>query len=200
LAEYRHDVASSFIASLDSLDRAQVAQEYAKLERRLSSVLVSEGIAPEGALFHAEMDLQYVDEDESLTLEYPSVADDGAIAGLQARFKREHSAAYGFTRDSAVEVVRLRMRATATTGAADMTKLLREGYARKGPKVGVTRSAYFGRDRGSVDAEVCTRADLHSGRSYGPLLLDEPDSTVMVPPGWAARIDEWANVVLEKLR
>lgn len=59
-----------------------------------------------------------------------------------------------------------------------------------------TRRAYFGADYGSIDTPVVTRADI-DGSARGPLLIDEYDSTTVIPPGWSVRRDGEGNLVLE---
>jgi N-methylhydantoinase A len=42
------------------------------------------------------------------------------------------------------------------------------------------------------------RGALTGQPSAGPLIVDEYDATVVVPPGWLVRRDEAANLVLER--
>ena len=58
------------------------------------------------------------------------------------------------------------------------------------------RQAYFGSDYGLIDTPVVARSDL-SGTARGPLLIDEYDSTIVVPPFMSVRRDEHGNVVME---
>jgi len=59
-----------------------------------------------------------------------------------------------------------------------------------------SRRAYFGADHGSIDTPIVTRADIDAV-ARGPLLIDEYDSTTVVPPGWSVRRDGEGNLVLE---
>lgn len=59
-----------------------------------------------------------------------------------------------------------------------------------------TRSAYFGREHGSLPTPVVNRGDLDATPRSGPLIVEEYDATTIVPPGWAARLDEFANIRL----
>jgi len=44
---------------------------------------------------------------------------------------------------------------------------------------------------------VFRRADI-TGVQNGPLIVEEPDTTVVVPPGWAVSRDEYGSLVLTK--
>ena len=48
-----------------------------------------------------------------------------------------------------------------------------------------------------VDVSVFDGADLALGRTVGgPALIEYPDTTVLVPEGWDAIVDESANLVV----
>jgi N-methylhydantoinase A len=44
---------------------------------------------------------------------------------------------------------------------------------------------------------VLSRSDLGPVPSQGPIIVEEYDATVVVPPGCAASLDEWNNIVIE---
>ena len=60
------------------------------------------------------------------------------------------------------------------------------------------RRVYFGRSHGWTDASVIDRSDLEGTGREGPLIIEEYDSTSVVPPGWWASVDQWKNIHLEK--
>ena len=62
---------------------------------------------------------------------------------------------------------------------------------------GRARQVYFGRSRGLLETPIRRRQDI-SGTQNGPLIVEEPDTTVVVPPGWSVSLDEYANLVLSK--
>jgi N-methylhydantoinase A len=55
---------------------------------------------------------------------------------------------------------------------------------------------FFDRATGLVDTLLRSRADLRTPRA-GPLAIEEPDTTIIVPPGCQARLDAWGNVEIE---
>jgi N-methylhydantoinase A len=58
-----------------------------------------------------------------------------------------------------------------------------------------SRQAYFGDEHGWLETPVVNRADLDSARS-GPLIVEEYDSTCVVPPGARAERDAAGNIVI----
>jgi len=63
------------------------------------------------------------------------------------------------------------------------------------------RRAYFGQGQGQgqgagwLETRVVNRSALNAPRE-GPCIVEEYDSTCLIPPGWTARLDEYGNVVL----
>jgi N-methylhydantoinase A len=58
------------------------------------------------------------------------------------------------------------------------------------------RPAYFGPQAGEMAARVMTRAGLLDGPLVGPAIIEEFDTTIVIPPNWKAELDRFANVVL----
>ena len=67
---------------------------------------------------------------------------------------------------------------------------------RTGGGPGETREVYFGPERGWIDTPLIVRGDLDATARPGPSIVEEYDSTVVVPPGWNMHRDECGNIVL----
>ena len=59
------------------------------------------------------------------------------------------------------------------------------------------REAFFGPRHGLLQTTVSRRADITDTQA-GPLIVEEPDTTVVVPPGWAVNRDVYGSLVLTK--
>ena len=59
---------------------------------------------------------------------------------------------------------------------------------------GLVESAYFGSTLGWIETPVIGRGDLSASVAHGPLLIDEYDSTAVIPPRCTARLDSLANI------
>ncbi len=115
---------------------------------------------------------------------------------LVADFVAEHVRTYGHgSTDDPVDVVSIRALARIERSAAQMYDPL--AAIRKLPAYEGTRLAYFGPDVGLVETEFCNRGGLLAGERRGPLLIDEADSTCVVPPGCLARLDHYGNIEVE---
>ena len=58
------------------------------------------------------------------------------------------------------------------------------------------RRAYFGPAHGWCDTDIINRADLGEPRA-GPCIIEEYDSTCVVPPGSTANLDPFGNIVID---
>ncbi len=51
-----------------------------------------------------------------------------------------------------------------------------------------------------LEAKIWRRQDLAPDWSaQGPAIIEQPDSTTIVPDGWNVRCDQYLNLVLERL-
>ncbi len=60
------------------------------------------------------------------------------------------------------------------------------------------RRVYFGPSNGWMDTPVVDRSALDGSAGNGPLIIEEYDSTTVVPPGWRVSVDGWSNIILER--
>jgi len=58
------------------------------------------------------------------------------------------------------------------------------------------RQAYFGPARGWCDTAIINRSDLREPRA-GPCIIEEYDSTCVLPPGSTANLDPFGNIVID---
>ncbi|KOS57623.1 hypothetical protein Z051_03680 [Rhodococcus rhodochrous KG-21] len=201
LGEYRHDAAISFAAPVDTLEPTSLEESFVKLQQRLSETLKTEGIDPEDATFHRHIDLKYRDSEEHLSIPCPPL-DSRLSTTLTEDFANAYTAQFHYVPDAPLDVVGLRMTATAAAVDRQGSDILSNQYestsAPEHRRTGARSRAYFGPEHGFLDVAMMTRNDLGTDPVNGPLLLNEPDTTVVVLPAWSARVDEHGNIVLER--
>ncbi len=57
--------------------------------------------------------------------------------------------------------------------------------------------AYFGGEHGAISTPVVNRADLAGSSRPGPVIVDEYDSTTLIPPDSAVHLDDMNNIVID---
>jgi N-methylhydantoinase A len=197
LADYRHDYIRSVAFALDKIDPQTIVQQYEELETTAREELLQEGVS-EGAIhFERQVDLKYGYQVSELTLPFPSVVESADLRTALARlFTEAHKQAFGYDRDDAIELVNLRLRALASAGRMRFSDLVSHGMD-GGHRSGGKREAYFGPAHG-IQSTPVLRRDAVTGEQPGPLIVEEPDTTVVVPPGWAVQRDEQGNLLLRR--
>ena len=199
VAEFKNDYARTFLQQPPDYDVEGMASVYAELEREGRDWLAAEGVPTESRSLARSADLRYAHQGSELTVPYdrPQVDREGLDAMLR-EFHRRHRRLYGFALEQPVEIVTLRATASGEVGRVRMPPIPANG---SGPDEAVIRRrrVYFEESGGFVDCPVYRRAGLNAGASLnGPAILEGMDSTVVINPGWQARIDDYGNCIMSR--
>src|SRR6476469_2325429 len=190
LVDVRHDLSSMFLAHVDSVDVDSLEAEFEKLEAAGRERLEAEGVPGEQMSIQRLVDMRYLGQWRSLTVPVSAPVDvDDAVA----RFHAEHERAYNYRRDgSPVEIYRLSLRAVGVTPKPQLRRHELNGAA---ATAAASRPVHFDSSGAAVETPLYVRSDLPAGaRIEGPAIIDQLDSTTVVPPGWRAEVDEWLNI------
>jgi N-methylhydantoinase A len=176
---------------LAGLAPADLLAGFAGLEASARATLREEGHADTSIAVDRLLDLRYRGQSSELRIGVPGLEQLEDVSTIAAAFEDEHERTYGY-RDGPerVEVVSFRVVAHV---AESLPPPLVEPRRAAAP---ATRSAYFGREHGTLPTPVLNRGDLDQTPRMGPLIVEEYDATTIVPPGWSARLDPYANIRL----
>ena len=62
-----------------------------------------------------------------------------------------------------------------------------------------SRPVHFDASGDAVETPCFFRSELAAGTELeGPAIIDQLDSTTVVPPGWQAEVDEWLNIRMKR--
>ena len=116
-----------------------------------------------------------------------------AVEQLCREFEKEHLRLYGQRPEtgSSIEVVAVRMVGRAPPPEVDLPRAVDRAQAPRSH-----RRAFFGAAWGTREVSVVSRQAL-TDPIKGPLLIDEYDATIVVPPDFRVWLDEAGNVVME---
>jgi N-methylhydantoinase A len=144
--------------------------------------------------------MRSIDQAHELTVPAPVGLSNGQrVKALEEAFWQEHQQSFGHRSDQdPTEIVNVRLVARYVTERDDLNVNADSLHALYRPSPGKTsRVAYFGRESGSVETPVIARLDLTEQATPGPLIVEEYDTTVVVPPGFSVRRDTLGNILLE---
>jgi N-methylhydantoinase A len=201
LADYRHDYIRSIVTPLDSVELDRIVACFSELENSAVAEMRTEGVPPQAIRFERYADLKYGYQLQELTLAFPQTDQHTNITGLlQELFTEAHERAFGYHADDPIELVSLRVRALANAGRlrfAELARVSDNSSSERGRAI-PSRQVYFGRGYGLLEAPIRSRQDI-SGIQSGPMIVEEPDTTVVVPPGWSVSLDAYSNLALSKV-
>ena len=194
LSGVEHHDARSCMLSGDALNAGSLQNVRAELTSSLLKQFEAEGFAEDEVELNCSVDIRFKGqaseirigiEDESFSNETVKVMIDV--------FEDEHERLYGHRSDpdNPVEVIAVRL-VGSVAGMGGEMKAVASDELPSG-----SRQVYFGKEHGSIETPVVGRKELASPTN-GPLLIDEYDSTIVVPPGMQARLDEKGNVVMRE--
>jgi N-methylhydantoinase A len=186
-----HEVRSCHL-DVDTVDPAAVTALLAEMEVPLSAAFVGR----EEPTWARTADLRYGGQSWEIEVALPpGPVDRLLLAALRERFEDEHEVLYGVRGQpgSPVQVRAVRLGALGPS-AATLTFDVAEASV---PDRDATRPVW--RDGAVSDVPVVARAAITNEGRGGPLLVDEYDTTVAVPAGWAVRRHlETGTLVLEQ--
>ena len=198
-AEIEHHYSRTVRRVLHDADAASIESIFGDLEAQADAQLAADGFdATQRACTRSAM-LHYQGQIYELEVPVPAACiDRAALDALAESFGREHERTYGH-RAGAEEPVELVTAQVLGRGLDERPRVpdrlileARESAPGSGAE---SRRAYYGRSHGWIDSPVVARAVL-AGGGEGPCIVEEYDSTCLVPPGVRARVDERGNLVL----
>ena len=198
VADFKNDYARTSVQKPPHYDLPAMEAIYQDLEADAVRWLDSEAVPGGRREMARSADLRYAHQGFEVTVDLPAphVDPDSLDAMLQG-FHREHDRLFGFSLDQPVEIVTLRVTARGQLESARIAPLSRELGSPSAALLG-QRPVYFEDTIGFVPCDIYDRARLAPGSSVaGPAILENVDSTVLVDPGWRARIDDYGNCIMQ---
>lgn len=195
VAPPRVDLVRSAPMRLDELDWPTVEALYAEMEAQSSDTLAEVGAAAEEVRFERSADMRYVGQGFEITVNLPAINAGETPASV---FSRAFTEAYreSFARsipDAPIEALTWRLRAIGTeTSTAIIEQQERGASADTDPSPKGSRPAYFPEWGEYRPTPVFDRYRLGPGATgAGPAIIEERESTTVLPPGFRWCIDKF---------
>lgn len=188
LVDVRHDLSEMYLHRLDAASATELKEGFERLETEGRARLEAEGVPEDRMTFRRMVWMRYVGQWRSLSVEVES--DLEGLDGLAARFHDEHEREFAYRRDEApVEIYQLALEAVGVTPKPELTR--EDPVGGELPEPAERRDVYFEESDAPVETPVYERSTLPAGTKFaGPAIIQQLDSTVVVPPGVDAEVDE----------
>jgi N-methylhydantoinase A len=197
--DLRHDILRSVLKQTQHLEADELARVFSELEDEARTILDGEHIAESERRIERSVDVRYYGQTPYLNLELDEVPrTHEAITRIGERYSDEYEREFGYRLDAdiaAVEIVNARAAAIGLASAAELTpRSVPEGEA----VAAETRPVYFDDPADYVDTPIYTRSRLApEARLPGPAIVEQMDTTVLIPPGSSAHVDSQLNLIIE---
>ena len=179
------------------VEPAELESAFAALEREGAAMLDRAGVPAERRRFERSIDARYERQSYELPIAVPPGAlGPPALAQIAEAFHDRHRQTYGH--DNRAEPVQLVSVRVAAIGAIAPLPI-REKTAGAGAEAIKSKRQVWFRASGAAEATIYDRARMPAGlTAVGPAVIESLESTILVPPGWQARMTEEGFVLLSR--
>ena len=184
----------TFIVNPRGSSAEDLAAPFADMVDEAVIALGAEGFAHDVLTLLRFVEMRYAAQEHTLLVPF---SDSGEEA-IRAAFDRAHAAAFGFTVPGEAEIVTYRLRAIGPlpkpVGAEKNSEVGPPTAAPPRERVVHERAAGAGSawpviDRAAVPVDIAV---------VGPVIVEEPTCTVVVPRGWSVITDKLGSLVMER--
>ena len=192
----RDYVRTVYVTTADA-DPAALETAFGALEKEGAAMLARANVPAARQRFERSVDARYARQSYELPVPVPAGTLDGALlARIAEAFHDLHRRTYGHdNRSEPVQLVNVRVTAIGSIRPL----AVRDRPAAPGSDGIKGRRPLWLRATGEIAAAVFDRARMPAGLvAPGPAVIESLESTILVPPGWQARMDEDGFVLLRR--
>ena len=204
-ADARYDVHRSYVVRLSQADPARLEAIFKESAGEAAAQIEELGFSPDEIVSRYEIDMRYLGQAHEVPVEVPRELiegmDERTISTLGALFHEKHLHLFGHdSRDSEVEFMTLSVSAIGPRQRGEMPEVA-TGTMDPSPAHKGTRKVYFEEAGGYVDCDTYERSRLAAGNVIaGPAVVEQMDTTTVLPPGQTATVDRFGTLIVELAR
>ena len=193
IADMRHDFVRTVNRVLDQIDMASLAQQAKDSAEEGGKLLDAAGVGFASRSVRLSLDMHYLGQTHTLSV--PLEANEFSTNGVMAAFERAYEAAFGRTlKGVAAKVLNLRVAAIGHRPKFDLRTMAPTSTTMPTPR---HRDVWM--EGAWHKTAIYPRMELPVGAKIaGPAILEQPDTTILVEPGFAAQVDAFGNLVIER--
>ncbi len=194
LVDMRHDLTKTVTTTTTKEDLAQLESEFRPMETELLEQLRREGVGEQDIELMRYLDMRYLGQWRYLSVPYTQ--DRIEPGQLLDAFHQEHEREFAYSQpELPVEIFGVRVTAVGKIAKPHLPLFDKRPGATVQPSG--TRPVYFAKADGFVETPIFDRGALPAGLSLtGPAIVEQLDSTTVIPPGIRAEVDEYLNIIM----
>ena len=196
-----YEYAATVYQRLSTLDAVALQRVFEELEERARVQLEDDGVAPDRLVIQRIVDCRYLGQGYELRVDAPSgPIDHDWVEQVRSDFHDNHQREYSRRfEDSDIELPNIRVRGV---GLMPPLRTMEVEHGEESPAAALRHEgkAWF-RSNGElreVPTRYYDRAALNAGnRLDGPAIVNQYDTTTVIPPGVSAHVDRFGNIIIE---
>ncbi|MCK4896003.1 MAG: hydantoinase/oxoprolinase family protein, partial [Candidatus Heimdallarchaeota archaeon] len=197
-SDIKHEVTQSYLQAANEVDFEDITKKMLDIKERLAKVLAKEDVGEEQRAFNYSVDMRYMGQSDSLTISAAYPLNKATLDELIENFHSLHNQSYSWIdKDLTVELVNISVEAVGYVPRITMTKLP-VGTDRP-PEEACKTSRKVNFDGNWLDTPVYNKALLLSGNVVeGPCIIDQLDTTTIIPPKVIGKINSLGYIIMEE--
>lgn len=196
----RHDLTMPFNKIISELKISELNRGLKDLIKAGKNILRKGGVTEQDMAIKTIADMKYFDQFMPIPVEIGSdkIA---RLEDLEEKFHQSMVSYYGYDLPAGfpveIEVSDLRVQVIGKVTSVEFNKIkVREGDVKKALKG--TRKVFFTEADNFIETAVYERGNFSVGDSFdGPAIVEQPDSTTVIPPGTHCTVDEYGNLIVK---
>lgn len=194
LVDFKHDISQTYVSNIKDTKLEDLEQVFLEMERKAITLLEREGINQENMHLFRHIEMRYVGQWRSLDIRVgkPIFSLDEEVE----KFHQEHERAYAFSNPNVeVEIYGVSIEAIGTVSKPEFSVEESTGVLEDALKD--YRDVFFEEIGGFSKTPIYDRTDVPADAFIiGPAIIEQLDSTVVIPPDFSAKIDGYKNIII----
>lgn len=196
MADTKFDLSCSNLTTAELTSLPKVRKIFDNLLDDGNALLDKEHVAEDRRKYAYSVDCRYLHQNYEIPIQVTVPFDEAAMEDMIEQFNLEHEHAYGYCdRNMTIQMVNFRISAIGVMEKPDLVAVELEPDAQLPEPIEV-RKVLFDREEQYIDTKVYQRGELKAGTTVeGPAILEQMDSTTVIPPNWNAYTDAHYNLI-----
>ena len=195
ISDLQHDYVQTFTREWEALALDGINRRLREIEDHARATLASEGIPADKIQLRAAFDVRYLGQFHEVEVPVGSALSESDLEAIALRFHNLHETLYGYAMPGApLEMINLRVKAVGLTEKPRLTP---------SPCGGEEPASAFKGKRRAYFAGTPHNISVYAGDKFacgmaltGPALIEQANTTVLIPPGYRLVCDAYRNYVM----
>jgi len=189
----------TFIQKLETADLQGLKEVIAQLQRETIQQMHREESKPAEATYTLFLEMRYAKQGYDILVAIPDYWEkELTVDRIRQLFSDTYKRTFGrLVEEVPIEIASVRLFAKCRSFASISERAISDRCA-SDQSGGRKRSLYLKESGGFVDCDVLDRAALkNNGATRGPLIIEDPETTIVVDANTIVRVDEFGHVIAE---